>query len=101
MECIEILENKPAFMQSIGLYRTPGNYAVIQKLRFEIDSNNYSGLYAQTDPNNITGIIKLLLRELRVPLVKQSTFKKHIKENFPSKNQSTICDYIKLNLFLL
>lgn len=69
VECVKLLESRPMYMHHLGLYRASGNHADIQKLRFQIDANNYKTLYNQTDPHNITGIVKLFFRELKLPIV--------------------------------
>ncbi|XP_059612225.1 WW domain-containing protein tag-325 [Phlebotomus argentipes] len=88
VESVKILEAK--FMHTIGLYRVSGNYAVVQDLRFHINSNNYDALRNQKDPHAITGIIKLLFRELEEPLISMKHLDMYINDkNFLELDRET------------
>ncbi|CAH1979880.1 unnamed protein product [Acanthoscelides obtectus] len=66
MGLIELPEN----ICSVGIYRTSGNLATIQKIRFEVDKGRLDILdnYVR-DPDVLTGCLKLFFRELREPLI--------------------------------
>lgn len=72
--CIAIVE-MPENIGSVGIYRTSGNLATVQKIRLEIDKNNYKILdtYAK-DCDVITGSHKMFYRELSEPLITQKDF---------------------------
>ncbi|KAG4065133.1 hypothetical protein HA402_007530 [Bradysia odoriphaga] len=88
VESIKVLEGNPLYMKSLGLYRISGSHTVIQKLRFKINSNNYKLLCEQTDPNNITGLIKLFFRELRKPLISLD----QIRDTIPKEEYGPFAD---------
>ncbi|XP_074032833.1 uncharacterized protein isoform X2 [Leptinotarsa decemlineata] len=70
MELIESDEN----VTSLGLYRTCGNLATIQKIRLEVDKGNLNILDAYSkDPDVLTGALKLFFRELKEPLMSCQT----------------------------
>ncbi|KAJ6635837.1 WW domain-containing protein tag-325 [Pseudolycoriella hygida] len=92
VESIRVLESNPLYMKSLGLYRISGSHTVIQKLRFKINSNNYKLLWEQTDPNNITGLIKLFFRELQHPLISLD----QIKDAIPKEEYSYFAGLYKL-----
>ncbi|CAG9770787.1 unnamed protein product [Ceutorhynchus assimilis] len=71
IEVIKLLE-KPENIKSLGVYRTSGNLAIIQKIRFEVDNGRLSilGQYAK-DPDVLTGSLKLFFRELKEPLIQR------------------------------
>lgn len=66
---MELIE-RPDNIQSLGLYRTSGNLATIQKIRYEVDKGKLDILddYAK-DPDVLTGSLKLFFRELKEPLI--------------------------------
>lgn len=66
MELIERPEN----ITSLGIYRTSGNLATIQKIRFEVDKGRLDILkdYCK-DVDVLTGCLKLFFRELKEPLI--------------------------------
>ncbi|XP_060533737.1 uncharacterized protein LOC132706420 isoform X2 [Cylas formicarius] len=66
---IELIE-RPENIKSLGLYRTSGNLATIQKIRFEVDNGRLEILSQFTkDPDVLTGSLKLFFRELKEPLI--------------------------------
>ncbi|XP_055711844.1 rho GTPase-activating protein 15-like isoform X1 [Phlebotomus papatasi] len=86
VEAVKVLEAK--FMNVIGLYRVSGNYAVVQDMRFHINSNNFEVLRTQKDAHTITGIIKLLFRELEEPMISLKHLDTHIDDsNFLALSQ--------------
>ncbi|GAB0099270.1 hypothetical protein DMENIID0001_151200 [Sergentomyia squamirostris] len=83
VESVKVLESK--YMHVVGLYRISGNYATVQDMRFHINSNNFKVLKEQKDPHTITGIIKLLFRELEEPLISLKHLDQYIDDcNFLS-----------------
>lgn len=66
IKLIERLEN----ITSLGIYRTSGNLATIQKIRFEVDKGSLDILddYSK-DVDVLTGSLKLFFRELKEPLI--------------------------------
>ncbi|KAG5899630.1 hypothetical protein JTB14_036003 [Gonioctena quinquepunctata] len=70
---LELIE-RPENITSLGLYRTCGNLATIQKIRLEVDKGNLDILdnFAK-DPDVLTGCLKLFFRELREPLMSCQT----------------------------
>ncbi|KAK9892394.1 hypothetical protein WA026_019845 [Henosepilachna vigintioctopunctata] len=70
MQLIEMPNN----ISQVGIYRTSGNLATIQKIRFEVDKGNLSVLdqYCE-DVDVLTGALKLFFRELKEPLIPLST----------------------------
>ncbi|XP_055695253.1 rho GTPase-activating protein 15 isoform X2 [Lutzomyia longipalpis] len=79
VEAVKVIEAN--FMNVIGLYRVSGNYAIVQDMRFHINSNDYEALRKQKDPHTITGIIKLLFRELEEPLISLKHLDFHIDDS--------------------
>ncbi|XP_062715037.1 WW domain-containing protein tag-325-like isoform X1 [Aedes albopictus] len=69
VECVTIVESSDKFMKSPGLYRVSGNHNTIQNLRYDINSDNYKKLRKQKTPHEVCGVLKLFLRELKVPIV--------------------------------
>ncbi|CAH1102196.1 unnamed protein product [Psylliodes chrysocephalus] len=73
LKTMELIE-RPDNITSLGLYRTSGNLATIQKIRLEVDKGNLDILdvYAK-DPDVLTGSLKLFFRELKEPLLSCKT----------------------------
>ncbi|XP_049824897.1 uncharacterized protein LOC109602637 isoform X3 [Aethina tumida] len=75
-EMIKLVE-QPENIKCPGLYRTPGNLAVIQKIRLELDNNKLNILNNyEKDVDVLTGALKLFFRELKSPLICQETVEK-------------------------
>ncbi|XP_050513256.1 uncharacterized protein LOC114340927 isoform X2 [Diabrotica virgifera virgifera] len=69
VKTMELIE-RPDNITSLGLYRTSGNLATIQKIRLEVDKGNLDILEHYTkDPDVLTGSLKLFFRELKEPLL--------------------------------
>lgn len=69
---IEIPEN----IKTQGIYRTSGNQATIQRVRFEVDKSNYQILEVYSkDADVLAGTLKLFFRELKKPLIPTETYK--------------------------
>lgn len=69
LKTIELIE-RPENITSLGIYRTSGNLATIQKIRFEVDKGRSDILddFAK-DVDVLTGSLKLFFRELKEPLI--------------------------------
>ncbi|XP_044762693.1 uncharacterized protein LOC123319812 isoform X2 [Coccinella septempunctata] len=66
---IQLIE-MPSNISQVGIYRTSGNLATIQKIRFEVDKGNLSILdQYYEDVDVLTGALKLFFRELKEPLI--------------------------------
>lgn len=69
LKAIELIE-KPDNITSLGIYRTSGNLATIQKIRFEVDKGRLAILDDfSKDVDVLTGSLKLFFRELKEPLI--------------------------------
>lgn len=77
-ECCEIIEHpKKEFLKEItdvnqlmaGIYRVPGDHSEVQKLRFQIDANNYACLRRVTNIYTIASLLKLFFYEIKTPLI--------------------------------
>ncbi|XP_048521645.1 uncharacterized protein LOC109544256 isoform X2 [Dendroctonus ponderosae] len=103
-EVIRLLEI-PENIQSLGLYRTSGNLAIIQKIRFEVDNGKLSILERYSkDPDVLTGSIKLFFRELKEPLIPLDVGEKLLDiiklspQQFTSKEHQKIKSILVKNL---
>lgn len=66
IQLIEMANN----IATTGIYRTSGNLATIQKIRFEVDKGNLDILNQYyEDVDVLTGALKLFFRELKEPLI--------------------------------
>ncbi|XP_037083723.1 rho GTPase-activating protein 15-like [Pollicipes pollicipes] len=68
-ECVSAIEAKPEYMKMDGVYRASGNLSQVQRLRCEVDQDNYQVLWDEEDVHVLTGALKLFFRELKEPLV--------------------------------
>nr|CAI5853113.1 unnamed protein product [Callosobruchus analis] len=98
------LIEKPENICSVGIYRTSGNLATIQKIRFEVDKGRLDVLdnYAR-DPDVLTGCLKLFFRELREPLIPCRTCESLLKimggdKQYSKKEKDEIRSVIKTQL---
>ncbi|KAL3271706.1 hypothetical protein HHI36_022178 [Cryptolaemus montrouzieri] len=70
---IQLIE-MPNNISQVGIYRTSGNLATIQKIRFEVDKGNLSIIdQYYEDVDVLTGALKLFFRELKEPLIPLGT----------------------------
>ncbi|GBP39070.1 Rho GTPase-activating protein 15 [Eumeta japonica] len=69
VRCIEEIEKTEENMCTDGLYRASGNLSQVQKIRLEIDQNNWSVIENNPDIHVLTGSLKLFFRELKEPLI--------------------------------
>uniref|UniRef100_A0A023EZK1 Putative rho gtpase-activating protein n=2 Tax=Triatoma infestans TaxID=30076 RepID=A0A023EZK1_TRIIF len=91
--CVSFIESSEENMKTDGLYRASGNLSQIQKIRLQIDQNNYSALEREEDVHVLTGALKLFFRELKEPLIPYKQFSKAIKAS-TTKNKKE-----RLNIF--
>jgi len=68
-KCIQIIESKPEYLTTDGVYRQSGNLSVIQKIRLQVDQGNLAILDTVDDVHVLTGALKLFFRELKEPLI--------------------------------
>ena len=68
-KCIAVIESKPEYLKTDGVYRQSGNLSVIQKIRLQIDQGNFNILETVDDVHVLTGALKLFFRELKEPLI--------------------------------
>ena len=74
-------------MRTDGIYRVSGNLSQVQKLRFQIDQDKYSGMESEEDVNVLTGLLKLFFRELREPMIPFHLYDALMKANSESKKK--------------
>ncbi|XP_041972356.1 rho GTPase-activating protein 9-like isoform X2 [Aricia agestis] len=72
--CIKEIESSEENMGTDGLYRASGNLSQVQKIRLEVDQNNFSVIENNTDIHVLTGSLKLFFRELKEPLIPFTLF---------------------------
>jgi len=65
-QCVEAIEYKD--LVADGIYRACGNLSTVQKLRFEINQDNYQGLWKEEDVHVLTGLLKMFFRNMLEPL---------------------------------
>merc|ERR1712029_151648 len=68
-KCISVIESKPEYLKTDGVYRQSGNLSTIQKIRLQVDQGNLNCLDAVDDVHVLTGALKLFFRELKEPLI--------------------------------
>ncbi|CAK1541838.1 unnamed protein product [Leptosia nina] len=74
--CVREIESSEENMCTDGLYRASGNLSQVQKIRLEVDQNNFSVIENTTDIHVLTGSLKLFFRELKEPLIPCSMFER-------------------------
>lgn len=84
--CIKEQSNIPKFVKIIiasievknlktdGIYRVSGNLSHVQKLRFQINQDNYTGIWKEDDIHILTSLFKMFLREMKEPLISYTLF---------------------------
>ena len=65
-QCIQAIEAKD--VKADGLYRACGNLSQVQKLRFQINNDDFSGIWAEDDVHVLTGLLKMFFRDMKEPL---------------------------------
>ena len=82
---VQLIESKPDNMKADGIYRASGNLSQVQKIRCQVDQNNWKVLEEEEDVHVLTGCLKLFFRELKEPLIPFATFEKALEiTNSPS-----------------
>jgi len=85
-KCISVIESRPEYLKTDGVYRQSGNLSVVQKIRLQIDQGNFSVLDTVDDVHVLTGALKLFFRELKEPLIPWEAVEKLLPAiNLPSK----------------
>ena len=85
-KCISVIESKPEYLMTDGVYRQSGNLSVVQKIRLQIDQGNLNCLDTLDDVHVLTGALKLFFRELKEPLIPWDAVEKLLSAiNLPSK----------------
>merc|ERR1719175_398784 len=95
--CISIIENRPEYLTTDGVYRQSGNLSVVQRLRLQIDQGNLGVLETVDDVHVLTGALKLFFRELKEPLIPWETVERLLPAiNIPSRKakQKTMKDIL-------
>ncbi|XP_015603217.1 rho GTPase-activating protein 12 isoform X3 [Cephus cinctus] len=88
--CIEVLENNTENMKTDGLYRASGNLSQIQKIRLQVDQNNFDVLTQEEDVHVLTGALKLFFRELKEPLIPFAFFERALNASMSKKRLEKI-----------
>lgn len=65
-QCIKAIESKG--LKVDGIYRVCGNLSEVQKIRYQVNHDNYEGIWAQEDIHVLTGALKLFFRDMKDPL---------------------------------
>ena len=68
-KCIQVIESKPEYLATDGVYRQSGNLSTVQRLRLQVDHGNAAVLETIDDVHVLTGALKLFFRELKEPLI--------------------------------
>ena len=85
-KCISVIESRPEYLKTDGVYRQSGNLSVVQKIRLQIDQGNFSVLDTVDDVHVLTGALKLFFRELKEPLIPWEAVERLLPAiNLPSK----------------
>jgi len=98
-ECIKMISSKESWMKADGLYRTNGNMATIQSLRFDIEQSKMDNFNKTTNVHNCTGLLNLFFRELTVPLIYEAIMEDLLKINLndnEGEKRSFITSIIKV-----
>ena len=65
-QCIKAIEQKG--LRADGIYRVCGNLSEVQKIRYQVNHDDYEGIWAQEDVHVLTGALKLFFRDMKEPL---------------------------------
>ena len=76
-QCIKAIEDKD--LKADGLYRACGNLSQVQKLRYQINQDDYGSIWAEDDVHVLTGLLKMFFRELKDPLFPCNRFEALMK----------------------
>ena len=77
VQCVEAIEFKD--LKADGIYRACGNLSTVQKLRYEINQDQYGGLWREEDVHVLTGLLKMFFREMPEPLFPCDRFESLMK----------------------
>lgn len=69
---ISAIESKD--LRSDGIYRVCGNLSQVQKIRFQVNQDNYSGIWKEDDVHVLTGLLKMFFRDMKDPIFPCSHF---------------------------
>lgn len=61
-------------LKTDGIYRVSGNLSQVQKLRFQINQDNYNAVWKEEDIHILTSLFKMFLREMKQPLISSDLF---------------------------
>lgn len=75
--CIQAIEKKD--LKSDGIYRVCGNLSQVQKIRFQVNQDNYSGLWKEEDVHVLTGLLKMFFRDMKEPVIPCNMFEQLMK----------------------
>ena len=85
-QCIQAIESRD--LTSDGIYRVCGNLSHVQKIRFQVNQDNYSGIDSEEDVHVLTGLLKMFFRDMKEPLLPCHLFDSLIKcVSIKDKNQ--------------
>ncbi|BES91767.1 rho GTPase activating protein [Nesidiocoris tenuis] len=93
-KCINLIESSEENMKTDGLYRASGNLSQIQKIRLQIDQNNYTGLEKEEDVHVLTGALKLFFRELKEPLIPYKLFTKAMNASTKTNKKERLSMFV-------
>lgn len=92
--CIQAIEKKD--LKADGIYRVCGNLSQVQKLRFQVNQDNYSGMWKEEDVHVLTGLLKMFFRDMKEPLLPCNQFDQLIKAIALSDRKSKLDRLTKL-----
>lgn len=75
--CVQAIEKKD--LKSDGIYRVCGNLSQVQKIRFQVNQENYAGMWKEEDVHVLTGLLKMFFRDMKEPLLPCSQFDQLIR----------------------
>ena len=85
-KCIQVIESRPEYLSTDGVYRQSGNLSTVQRLRLQVDHGHAAVLETVDDVHVLTGALKLFFRELKEPLIPWECVDKLMAVcNLPSK----------------
>ncbi|XP_049847229.1 rho GTPase-activating protein 15-like isoform X2 [Schistocerca gregaria] len=92
-KCVEVIESKDENMKTVGLYRASGNLSQVQKIRLQVNQDNYKALEEEEDVHVLTGALKLFFRELKEPLIPCKMFSKALDASSKSQEEEKLKDF--------
>lgn len=97
-KCVDAIESKEENMKAVGLYRASGNLSQVQKIRHQVNQENYKVLEEEDDVHVLTGTLKLFFRELKEPLIPFEFYKtltNHDSRQTDEEKLSQFLDIVK------